>query len=156
MTLAGNAKVAAVVATRVEEELLCRVGELEVTLWHPICIDGVWRFLGNKAQNDDFDLFDGIIYSVMLMENRDPNMHTIQVGGQWATTLGHGIVETGDDCRGHPFFGHYEAVAQSLGQLTYLGSDDVLESAGIIRSTETGLARGFKMKQLNSPAVARL
>jgi hypothetical protein len=145
MTLAGSARVAAVVVTKVKDELLCQVGDLSITTWHPIWMSGAWRFPVDEARSEEE--FTGSIYSILLEPHSNPDMHSIEIGGQWATTLGHGITQPGEDCRAHPYFGDWTLIAQDLRQLselTHHGADDVLESAGIVRSTDSGLACGFK------------
>ncbi|KIW04784.1 uncharacterized protein PV09_03972 [Verruconis gallopava] len=138
-TLKGFAKVAAVIATKVNAAPVCIIGCLRITPWHPIRTATEWTFPAKLA--DKCELFDGYVYSVLLERNGDASGHTIQVEGQWATTLGHGIT-TGADVRAHEFFGDYDKVVQSLDSLP-ADSDGVRQCGGIRRNRTTGLASGL-------------
>ena len=136
--------VAAVVATEVFNTRLRVVGNLAITAWHPVYLGGRWTF--PELESSRTELYTGSIYSVMLEWSELPSMHTIEVSGCWAVTLGHGVVDGIYDVRSHKFFGNYEAVQESL-ELLPMDSQEVLHSTGVRRDVETGLACGFQPAQ---------
>jgi hypothetical protein len=140
-TVKGGRKVVAVVATAVDEMEMCRIGELIITLWHPICVGQDWIFPSQVANSPV--TYTGVIYSLLLEAGPDSEAHGVEVGGYLATTLGHGVTPAGDenDARGHAFFGNYRKVLESLKGLGF--KDGVYESRGVERNEKTGLVCGF-------------
>lgn len=137
----GPRKVAAVLVTPVNREIMCRVGGLVVTPWHPVSTDGkTWAFPAQLA--DSAVRYTGCIYSVLLQPDRISTAHAVHVGGVWGVTLGHGIL-TGRDVRAHPFFGNFGAVVKSL---RYVGvrRNGLAVGGGIRRDEKTGLVSGFR------------
>ncbi|KAF5023210.1 hypothetical protein F66182_4718 [Fusarium sp. NRRL 66182] len=137
----GSRRVVMVLKTPVEHEILCRVGKVLVTPWHPISSDGKrWDFPANAA--DRPVRYTGCVYSVLLERDGSAAAHAIRVGDMWGVTLGHGLT-TGNDVRAHTFFGDYNAVGKSL--LT-LGRrrNGVAIGGGVERDEETGLVTGFR------------
>ncbi|KAM0271243.1 hypothetical protein ACHAPA_002849 [Fusarium lateritium] len=137
----GSRRVAMVLKTPVEREVLCRVGKVLVTPWHPVSGDGKrWDFPANRA--DAAVVYTGCIYSVLLERDASAAAHSIRVGDMWGVTLGHGLT-TGTDVRAHTFFGDYNAVGKSLLALQRRGNGIVI-GGGVERDEEAGLVTGFK------------
>lgn len=137
----GSRRVAMVLKTPVEQELLCRMGKVLVTPWHPVSTDGkCWNFPASAAGGAV--LYTGCVYSVLLERDRNSSAHAIRVGDMWGVTLGHGLT-VGGDVRAHSFFGDYNNVGKSL---LALGRrrHGVVVGGGVDRDQETGLVRGFK------------
>ncbi|POR35818.1 Inter-alpha-trypsin inhibitor heavy chain H3, partial [Tolypocladium paradoxum] len=142
-TPAGSRKVALVLKTPVHGEILCRVGSLAVTPWHPLSLDGkFWTFPAHLAQGTL--RYTGSVYSVMLQRDRSSRAHAMRVGGTWGVTLGHGLTR-GRDTRAHAFFGDYNQVVKGL---MGLGADvfGVVEGRGVVRDVKTGHVCGFRGK----------
>ncbi|KAG5664877.1 hypothetical protein KAF25_008611 [Fusarium avenaceum] len=136
----GTRRVAMVLKTPVERELLCRVGKVLVTPWHPVSSDGKrWDFPANRA--GAAVAYTGCIYSVLLERDASPAAHSIRVGDMWGVTLGHGLT-TGTDIRAHTFFGDYNAVGKGLLGLQRRGNGVVI-GGGVERDEESGLVTGF-------------
>lgn len=135
-SMVGPRTVAAVVhtATPSGEALLCRIGDLKVTPWHPISMQDKWVFPADIASPQTMAC--PAIYSVLLqptttMENA--NAHTISIAGVWGVTLGHGIITIStQDVRAHPFLGNYEKVLGDISTLHGFYADD-----GIVHCTGT-------------------
>ncbi|KAF4451452.1 Inter-alpha-trypsin inhibitor heavy chain H3 [Fusarium austroafricanum] len=137
----GSRRVAMVLKTPVESEMLCRVGKVLVTPWHPVSADGKrWDFPANSA--DGAVMYTGCIYSVFLERDASSAAHAIRVGDTWGVTLGHGLT-SGPDVRAHTFFGDYNAVGKGLLNLPRSTTGIVLGS-GVERDEETGLVTGFR------------
>ncbi|KAJ4254478.1 hypothetical protein NW762_010077 [Fusarium torreyae] len=140
----GSRRVAMVLKTPVEKELLCRVGKVLVTPWHPVSSDGKrWDFPANEA--DAVVMYTGCIYSVLLERDNSSASHAIRVRDMWGVTLGHGLT-IGSDVRAHMFFGDYNAVGKGLVALGLRGNGIVIGN-GVERDEGTGLVTGFA--QLN-------
>ncbi|UNI22752.1 hypothetical protein JDV02_008613 [Purpureocillium takamizusanense] len=142
-TPAGSRKVALVLRTPVQAAMLCRVGSVAVTPWHPISLDGKsWTFPADVAGS--IVRYTGSVYSVMLQRDRSARAHAIRVGSVWGVTLGHGLTQ-GSDVRAHAFFGDYNRVGKSL---VGLGVDrfGVVEGRGVERDPRSGLVVGFRAK----------
>src|SRR5690606_31722655 len=114
-TPVGGRRVASVLKTPVEGQIICRVGDVLATPWHPVSPDGEnWVFPAGATSLDPV-LYTGAVYSVLLEASPDPAAHAISVGGggYWGVTLGHGVV-AGDDVRSHEFLGDHGAVGREL------------------------------------------
>lgn len=147
----GSRRVAMVLRTPVESEVLCRVGKVLVTPWHPISVDGkAWGFPANTA--DGAVLYTGAIYSVLLERGRSSQAHAIRVGNVWGVTLGHGLT-SGNDSRAHSFFGDYNAVGKSLMTLGRRRNGVVIGN-GVERDETTGFVKGFKGQPKETTASA--
>ncbi|KAH7175446.1 hint-domain-containing protein [Dactylonectria macrodidyma] len=145
----GSRRVAMVLRTPVQSEVLCRVGKVLVTPWHPISTDGkAWAFPANAA--DGAVLYTGSIYSILLERSRNSQSHAIRVGNVWGVTLGHGLT-SGSDSRAHSFFGDYNAVGKSLVTLERRRKGVVI-GGGVERDESTGLVKGFMRQQKESTA----
>ncbi|KAK2673759.1 von Willebrand factor, type A [Fusarium oxysporum f. sp. vasinfectum] len=137
----GSRRVAMVLKTPVESEILCRVGNVLVTPWHPVSSDGkLWDFPANEA--DGVVMYTGCIYSVLLERDASSFAHAIRVGDMWGVTLGHGLT-TGSDVRAHTFFGEYNAVGKGLLSLPRRAHGIVI-GGGVERDEETGLVTSFR------------
>lgn len=143
-TPTGERRVEGVLKTVVEGAVLCRVGDVLVTPWHPVCKDRSWDFPAEIAEEGPV-LYTGAIYSVLL-EDGDSEGHAIAVGSQglWGVTLGHGILE-GEDVRAHAFLGDHAAVKR---ELEVLGEnsprDDGVVVGGGVKRDGQGLVCGFE------------
>lgn len=154
----GARKVVAVLMTPVKSALMCRVGEVLVTPWHPIAQPGpsggtgrCWVFPAKVSRGSV--RYTGAIYSVLLQRDDRVDAHAIRVGGFWGVTLGHGLLE-GDDVRAHGFFGNYDAVANSLAGLE-VGRNGLVLGGGVRRSKTTGLVCAFRRRFRAAAAHSR-
>lgn len=153
-TPSGPRAVKAVVATSVREVILCKIGSLHITPWHPIMTeDGDWAFPAEVEHEKT--RFSGKIYSILLERSMFSDTHAISVGGRVCVTLGHGWKgHHNDDARAHPFFGSYSRVLRSLSALPR-DSRGILRSAGIRRDPRTGLATSFVSTDQKGPRTGK-
>jgi hypothetical protein len=149
-TLAGTNVVAAVVRTTVPagEALLCRIGGLKVTPWHPIVSP-------SRTDADDWVFPADItaptltpcdaVYSVLLLPAKDnAPAHSVSIAGVWCVTLGHGLTAAGNsDVRSHCFLGDYESVLRALSRLDGFAGDGVVRCVGTRRDPLDGTVCGF-------------
>jgi hypothetical protein len=144
-TIVGPRKIAAVVRTSTPfgTALICKIGDLKITPWHPIIWSGNWLFPVDIATPEAMDC--DAVYSVLLQPNthesatnvgENADAHTMSVSGVWCITLGHGITSsTSGDIRAHAFLGHYESVLRDISTLDgFHGSDGVIHCSGTRRS----------------------
>lgn len=156
-TLTGTSKVAAVLRTRISsgESLLCHIGGLKITPWHPIVSKDTnsWVFPANVTTPSPTAC--DAVYSLLLLptsetnaENGDPNAHSVSIAGVWCVTLGHGLTTTGDsDVRSHCFLGNYRKVLKELSKLDgFFDNDGVVECVGTRRDSSDGTICGFVRK----------
>jgi hypothetical protein len=140
----GTRRVGAVARIAIEggRLMMCRIGELKVTPWHPIRVEGKWVFPADvaEAQLEECDA----VYTVLLEADADVDAHAFEIEGVTAVTLGHGLVAGKDaDARAHPFFGSYTKVLDSLKDLVGFDSEDgVAHCVGVHRDS-AGLICGF-------------
>ncbi|KAM3459363.1 hypothetical protein NHJ6243_006963 [Beauveria neobassiana] len=143
-TLAGRRLVVGVLRTFVENEVLCRLGDVLVTAWHPVSFDGIaWGFPVHLTV--DPIMYTGDVYSILLEVDRRPFAHTVLAGGLWGTTLGHGITGGGEganDVRAHPFFGDYLSICDKIAVLRRING--AYQCYGVTRDRKTGLVNGFR------------
>jgi hypothetical protein len=143
-TPAGPRRVAALLKTSVEREIMCRIGTILVTPWHPLSNDSKdWFFPAYIA--DKPVRYSGAIYSVLLQQDQDCNAHAIYVNNMWGVTLGHGLL-TGSDIRAHQFFGNYAMVTKSFAKMG-IRKDGVVIGGGVQRSGVNRTVSGFKPYQ---------
>jgi Hint-domain/VWA / Hh protein intein-like/von Willebrand factor type A domain len=146
----GSRKIVAVVKTDPmpnPKDVLCRVGDLWVTPYHPISVSGQWIFPATVAA--ETKPCRAAVYSILLAFSKDSDAHVIKVAGQDATTLGHGVreqVEGSTDVRAHAFFGDYVKVVRSLMKLTK-DKNGQLTSFGLEKSARSGLSCGFRARE---------
>lgn len=142
-TSKGGRRVEAVLKTPVEGQMICRVGDVLVTPWHPVSRDSFsWLFPVDFAEVEV--PYTGAVCSVLL-EAGESAGHAIAVGsrGLWGVTLGHGVLE-GEDVRAHAFLGDHAAVRRELEKLEKSGArDDGVVVGGGVKRDEKGLACGF-------------
>jgi hypothetical protein len=154
VTPKGTRRVGVVVRTAIESGrlVMCRIGELKVTPWHPIRIEGKWVFPANvvEAQLEECDA----IYSALLEPDADVDAHAFEVDGITAITLGHGLVASSRaDARAHPFFGSYTKVLDSLKNLAGFESEEgVVYCVGVHRDS-AGLICGFAKPAVNTTSL---
>lgn len=138
-TPVGSREVVAILKTRVRKITMCKIGNLLVTAWHPVVKGGVWTFPARVAKKAV--RYTGAIYSVLLQPDPSPKAHAIDVGGVWAVTLGHGVLDD-EDARAHEFLGNYAKVALAL-SLVGIRSDGVAVASGVRRERCSGRLSGF-------------
>jgi hypothetical protein len=150
-TMVGRRKVAAIVRTAVPSggALLCKVGNLLVTPWHPVVFSEKWSFPADIVVPEVMAC--DAVYSILLLRESnenveaDANAHTIFVGGMWCVTLGHGITSSATgDVRAHAFLGNYEKVVRDISFLDgFHGTDGIARCAGTQRSAVDQHICGF-------------
>ena len=146
-SMEGPRTIAAVVRTAVPsgEVLLCRIGDLKVTPWHPVAMEeGKWVFPADVAVPEAIAC--NTIYSILLQPDAEkPNAHTISVGNVWCVTLGHGITSSASqDRRAHAFLGDYGKVLRDLSALDgFHAADGVVYCNGTRRSGADRRICGF-------------
>lgn len=155
----GPRKVVAIVKTRVQREMMCRVGGAVVTPWHPVLVPGEdegstgpgkWCFPTHVAEGPKVR-YTGSIYSVLLEQDQDVGAHAIFLGAIWGVTLGHGVLPgsrvpgnvENNDVRAHSFFGSYRAVVRNLASLG-VTKNGLVVSGGVRRGRESGMVSGFR------------
>jgi len=154
ITPKGTRRVGAVVRTTIESRrlMMCRIGELKVTPWHPIRIEGKWVFPANvvEVQLEECDA----VYSALLEADAEVDAHAFEVEGVTAVTLGHGLVASnGADVRAHPFFGSYTKVLGGLRDLAGFESEaGVVHCVGVHRDS-VGLVCGFSKPAVNTTGL---
>jgi hypothetical protein len=145
-SMIGPRTVAAVVRTTIPtgEALLCRIGDLKVTPWHPVALQGKWMFPADTAVPEIMACH--AIYSILLLPDsgsgknveEKANAHTISVADVWCVTLGHGIISSEAamrDVRAHAFLGDYEKVVRDISALRgFHATDGVVYCKGTRRS----------------------
>jgi hypothetical protein len=152
LTLSGTGRVAAVVRSPIPSAyaLLCRIGNLKVTPWHPIVSPShktEWVFPADIA-NPECMACDAV-YSVLLLPPVSPvaghDAHSISISGVWCVTLGHGLtLSDSGDVRAHAFLGDYEKVVRSLSSLEGFNEvDGVVECTGTRRDARDRTINGF-------------
>lgn len=142
----GPRKVVGILETAVIEEAMCKIGNLLITPWHPVSLDGKWSFPGQVVHTAT--QYSGNIYSLLLERDGNSEAHAVEVSGKLAVTLGHGITRgAGDDSdvRAHDFFGDYEKVLEALQALPV--KNGVYSSAGVERDEGTGFVSGFVARE---------
>ncbi|KAF1811835.1 hypothetical protein P152DRAFT_398634 [Eremomyces bilateralis CBS 781.70] len=141
-TPAGFNTIKAIVGTRIRRQKLCRIGNLWITPWHPVCsAEGQWAFPIDIAEETRTVACP--VYSLLLNHSPDPDAHAVRIGSIKAVTLGHGITK-GNDIRTHAFFGDWMKVKHNLVCQGLLdGSHHVQWVDGVWKDEQTGLAGGF-------------
>ena len=138
----GTAVVTHVLKTLVETvtELMASDSGLVVTKYHPIRIDGVWKFPADvpelTAEYYNMVNVGGAVYSFALS-----NDHVMIINDVEAICLGHGI--EGDVVATHPYFGT-RAVIADLDKLNS-GGYVTITPKYIQRDLETGLICGISI-----------
>jgi len=144
ITPKGTRRVGAVLRIAVEggRLMMCRIGELKVTPWHPIHVEGKWVFPADlvEAQSEECDA----VYTVLLEVDADIDAHAFEVEGITAVTLGHGLVASKEaDVRAHPFFGSYTKVLDGLKDLAGFESEEGVTHCTGVHRDSAGLICGF-------------
>ncbi|OBT69256.1 hypothetical protein VE03_01965 [Pseudogymnoascus sp. 23342-1-I1] len=137
----GPRKLVGILETAVEDEVMFKVGDLVITPWHPVFVDEKWTFPEQVTKS--MAEYTGMIYSLLLERDADPEAHAVEVSGTQAVTLGHGITSgtDGEFVRAHEFFGNYDKVLEKLQALPV--KEGVYESSGLTRDINSGFADGF-------------
>ncbi|SPO07478.1 uncharacterized protein DNG_10172 [Cephalotrichum gorgonifer] len=144
----GARAVLAVLKTPVEGQIVCRVGDVLVTPWHPVSTDSgkSWVFPAEVTEGEPAR-YTGAVYSVLLEGGDEPAGHALALGeqGLWGVTLGHGVIAGEGDVRAHAFLGDHAAVRKSLEGLEARNGargDGVVVCGGVKKDGE-GLVCGF-------------
>ena len=93
-----------VLGTKKSTQLMCKLGKLWITPWHPVLINNEWRH--PDSISDIVDINMPIVYNLVLDKN-----HIIEVDGILSVTLGHGF---NGPIVSHSFFGSKENVLRDL------------------------------------------
>jgi len=112
-------------------------GGARLTPYHPVCVDGTWRFPADLAKVKELPC--EAVYSFVLR-----GAPALLVGGLLCVGLGHGLQEGAAE---HPYFGSrrvLEDLAASRG--FELGHVDLAPGCAL-RDPETGLVCGLRMEQ---------
>ena len=153
----GIRRVGAVVRIAIEggRLMMCRIGGLKVTPWHPIRVEEKWVFPADvvEAQMEECNA----VYTVLLEADAHVDAHALEVEGVTAVTLGHGLVAGKEaDVRVHPFFGSYTKVLDSIKDLAGFESEGgVAHCAGVNRDS-AGLICGFAKPAAAAAEVSNL
>lgn len=139
----------AILKTPVSGQVVCDVGDVLVTPWHPVSTDGgsTWVFPAEITKGAPVR-YTGAVYSVLLEGGDEPAGHALAVGerGLWGVTLGHGVVGGAGDVRAHAFLGNHAAVGKELERLEIRNGvqreDGVVVGGGVERDG-LGLVCGF-------------
>lgn len=134
---------------------LIKIGNLEITEWHPILIDNKWQFPINNLSNNnrvDHNRVDhnrvghnrvehnrvehNTVYNLVLEENSN---HIIKVNGIYSICMGHNY-NSSDIVLRHEFYGNYSKVCTELEKCS---------------GDEFGrkIVNGFKRSQLNNDVI---
>jgi len=140
-TPSGFASVRCVIKTLVAPETdLCELSSgLLLTPWHPIRVNGVWKFPSDMAAITTRPC--EAVYSFIL--DRD---HVMKIEGVECVALGHGF--TDNACIKHPYFGT-NAIVEDLAQ--FPGWSDGLITFNkncMKRDQNSGLLTGFDVEKL--------
>ena len=140
-TKKGSRAVTTVVVTAVKEQEMCKLGDLTITPWHPVCVDRQWVFPNDVSTLRE--AYSGSVVSLLLESDEDSDSHAVEVSGSVVVTLGHGMTQEKEgDARVHAFFGNYELVSENLEKLP-VSVDGVATIFGLKRDESTGLICGF-------------
>jgi hypothetical protein len=150
-TLTGTNKIAAVMRTHIPsgEALLCSIGDLKVTPWHPVLSEKeTKRWIFPAHLTTPKLLACDAVYSVLLLPDRgDPDAHSLSISGVWCVTMGHGLTTGSSDVRSHTFLGNYERVLKELSTLEgFFDSDGLVQCVGTRRDPSGGTICGFVRK----------
>jgi hypothetical protein len=125
-----------------------RFGNLGITPWHPVAVDGKWVF---PAESDEFEPMEkdlDVVYNFLLEE---PSKHVrnvsdvcVFVNDVPTILFGHGITERkgSDDIFAHKYFGNWHAVKSNLEGMTgYAAHGRVIldGSNAQVKDPQTGL-----------------
>lgn len=135
-TPTGRAKVLHVIEynLRYPYEPMCQVKNLWITPYHPVCINGAWKFpahLGPIMHRTIDKLYNLILDSG----------HIISISDVLSCTLGHGF--TGDVIE-HPYFGDMTSVLNDLSRIRgYMRGAPIFFDTRVRRNPITGLTNGI-------------
>lgn len=144
-TLSGPRLVFAVLKTPVAKEIMCRIGSLLVTPWHPISLDGGknWKFPA-ETKSATVVRYTGCVYSILLQAGNTNDSHSLVLDNEiCGVTLGHGLL-SGPDVRAHPFFGDHAMVLKGLRRIGLERESGLAVGGGVGRDPQTGMVNGFR------------
>ena len=131
MSFGGSDTVIALVkcTTQNKYQDICYLGDLAITPWHPILLNGEWVFPANETATEIVETHT--VYNVVLEKD-----HIMNVGGKYCVTLGHGFTES---VVAHPYFGTQRVIEDlkkckgwSEGLPTYTNLVARRDSAGLV------------------------
>lgn len=102
------------------------------TPWHPICIEGSWKFPSDLEFQDYYECSK--VYNFVLEGG-----HVIEVGGIQTVTLGHGIQN--DLTVSHEFFGTCKVIKALEGLAK--SKKGVIQVCGVTRDSQSNLVDGL-------------
>jgi len=148
LTRLGPRRVVSIIRTAIPNSYMqmCQLGDLVITPYHPVHLDGKWSFPADLFEPQETAC--EAVYSLLLEPDDQPDAHAVTIEGVTCITLGHGlVVPTGDgfqDVRVHAFLGDYEKVLQAIaGFPGFDGVDGIVHTRGVVRSSESGLITGL-------------
>lgn len=153
-TPSGPVAVLCVVRTRIASgrAVLCRIGRLEITPWHPIRVNGSWKFPIELVEPRWSET--EAIYSFLLSpESSEP---VLNIGGIECITLGHNLLDNPSELPRIIRSTLAEFVVEKVVEHPYFGTRRVIEdlsalpgwTAGVIEFNEGCLERGKDGKRL--------
>lgn len=132
----GSAEVVCVIKTRCptgHAELVSLPGGLLITAYHPVRVDGRWRFPCELAKAELREC--SAVYSFVLSSG-----HVMLINGVECVSMGHGFSE---DVVRHPYFGS-AAIIADLARLPGWSNGCVeFSRGGMIRDPDTQLVNGL-------------
>jgi hypothetical protein len=131
-------------------QLMKLSNDLILTYWHPVKINGVWKFPCDiESAIDCSTIYCEAIYSFVIKS--DNNSHSslrgkgkgIVIGNIECATLGHGILN--ESVISHPFYGTERVIENLKKSKTYYDGLVVLKPNSVLRSSETNLVCGLSI-----------
>jgi hypothetical protein len=119
------ARVEYIIKTDVNQTLLCNINGLYITPYHPILVDGIWKYPRDVAECEVNDV--DTIYSLVLS-----NDHIVCVNDIPVITLGHGFT---DSIVKHDYLGTQRVIKD----LERIHVNGVIVNPTIIRDTNTNM-----------------
>jgi len=108
---------------------MSQIDGLCITPWHPIMVNGVWRFPASIALYASRLM--STVYNLVL-----PKGHVVNVDGYECITLGHGFTEP---VAAHPFFGTEKVINNLKETRGWAEGRPTFVNLVAIRDTETGM-----------------
>ena len=136
-TPVGGARVKALVkmGSKKTSQLICKIGDLELTPWHPIRVNGVWVHPASLVPK--FERPVSVVYNLVLDYD-----HIVDIEGTECITLGHGFTEPVAE---HPFFGSMERITAALRlQPGWDTGYPVYKNLVAVNDPHTGLITGWR------------
>jgi hypothetical protein len=131
LTPAGPTPITAVVVcgSKKTSQPMTQIDELCITPWHPILLNGEWRFPASIAMYGSRLM--STVYNLVL-----PKGHVVNVDGYECITLGHGFTEP---VAAHPFFGTEKVINDLKEARGWAEGRPTFVNLVATRNTETGM-----------------